>query len=53
MTQVTVEFHEQPENCLMVLLHELPPDDALIESHRQGWTTILDLFVHYQRANRS
>jgi len=52
-SQVTVEFHEQAENCLLVLLHELPPDDALVESHRQGWTTILDLFVEQQRANRS
>ena len=52
-SQVTVEFYEQAENCLMVLLHELPPDDALVESHRQGWTTILDLFVQYQQANRS
>ena len=53
-SQVTVEFYEQAENCLLVLLHELPPDDALVESHRQGWTTILDLFAHAlrQQANR-
>ncbi len=52
-SQVTVEFYAQAGNCLMVLLHELPPDDALVEDHRQGWTTILDLFVEQQRANRS
>ena len=54
-SQVTVEFCEQAENCSLVLLHELPPDDVIVESHRQGWTTILDLFVHAlrQQASRS
>jgi uncharacterized protein YndB with AHSA1/START domain len=42
-SQVTVEFHVQGENCLMVLMHELPPDEALIEDHRMGWTTVLNL----------
>src|SRR5260221_13019344 len=43
-SQVTIELYEQAENCLMVLLHELPPDDALYEDHRKGWTAVLDLF---------
>ena len=34
LSQVTVEFYEQAGNCLMVLLHDLPPDDALFEDHR-------------------
>jgi len=42
---VTVEFHAQGENCLMVLFHELPPDDVIFEDHRQGWTTVLDLLA--------
>ena len=50
-SQVTVEFYEQGENCLMVLLHELPPDDAIIEDHRQGWTAILDLLAQQQKAS--
>jgi uncharacterized protein YndB with AHSA1/START domain len=44
-SQVTVEFYAQGENCLMVLLHELPPDEAIIEAHRHGWTTTLDLLA--------
>jgi uncharacterized protein YndB with AHSA1/START domain len=51
-SQVTVEFHEQGEQCLMVLLHDLPPDDAIFEDHRRGWTTILDLLVRDQQANK-
>ncbi len=51
-SQVTVEFHEQAENCLVVLRHELPPDDALVEGHRQGWTSILDHFVQEQSTNK-
>jgi hypothetical protein len=37
----------------MVLMHELPPDEALIEDHRQGWNEIFDLFEQEQKANRS
>lgn len=44
-SQVTLEFHPQGENCLMVLMHDLPPDDALFADHQNGWTTVLDLFV--------
>jgi uncharacterized protein YndB with AHSA1/START domain len=47
-SQVTVEFSEQAGNCLMVLLHDLPPDDVIFEDHRQGWTTVLDLLVQHQ-----
>lgn len=52
-SQVTIEFYQQGENCLMVLLHDLPPDDALIESHRQGWGTVLDLFTRQQKVNQA
>jgi uncharacterized protein YndB with AHSA1/START domain len=45
-SQVTVEFYDQADKCLMVLLHELPPDEALLEDHRKGWETILDLLAH-------
>jgi uncharacterized protein YndB with AHSA1/START domain len=48
-SQVTVEFYEQEGMCLMVLSHELPPDDALIEDHRKGWTTILNLLAEQQK----
>jgi uncharacterized protein YndB with AHSA1/START domain len=47
---VTVEFREQGENCLLVLRHDLPPDEKLFEEHRQGWTDILDLLA--QRLKR-
>ncbi len=50
-SQVTVEFHEQAGNCLLVLLHELPPDDEIVADHRRGWTTILDLLAQAQKAN--
>ena len=50
-SQVTVEFHDQAGDCLMVLLHDLPPDEAIFESHRKGWTAILDLFVQHQKTN--
>lgn len=50
-SQVTIEFYMQGENCLMVLLHDLPPDDAIFEDHRKGWTTVLDLLTEVQRAN--
>jgi uncharacterized protein YndB with AHSA1/START domain len=50
-SQVTVEFHEQGENCLMTLQHELPPDDAIFEDHRNGWAAVLDLFAENQQAN--
>ena len=49
-SQVTVEFYEQAANCLIVLIHDLPPDEALYEDHRQGWGHILDLLA--QAANR-
>ena len=42
---VTVEFHEQDGNCLLILRHDLPPDEKLFEMHRQGWTDILDLLA--------
>ncbi len=51
-SQVTVEFYAQAENCLLVLLHELPPDETLFEDHRQGWTTILDLLAQVRDASR-
>lgn len=44
-SEVTVEFYEQDGQCLMVLSHELPPDEALFEDHRKGWTAILDLLA--------
>ncbi len=51
-SQVTVEFYEQAGKCLMVLLHDLPPDDVIFEDHRKGWTTVLDLLVQHQAANK-
>ena len=50
-TQVTVEFYEQGEDCLMVLLHELPPNQGMFEDHRNGWATVLDLFAENQKTN--
>ena len=50
-SQVTVEFYEQAENCLMVLIHELPADDELYEDHRKGWATILDLFMQHLKSS--
>ncbi len=47
-SRVTIELYEQGENCLMVLLHDLPPDNAIFEDHRKGWTNVLDLFVQQQ-----
>ena len=39
---VTLEFYEQADQCLLVLQHDLPPDEAIFEDHRRGWTVILD-----------
>ncbi len=50
-SQVTVEFHEQGEDCLMVLLHDLPPDEAIFEDHRNGWAIVLDLLAEVQKAD--
>ena len=50
VSQVTVEFYQQAENCLMVLVHDLPPDEAVFEDHRQGWNEILDLLEREQQA---
>ena len=44
---VTVEFHKQDENCLMVLHHDLPSDEKLFEEHREGWTDIMDLLAQH------
>ena len=52
-SQVTVELFAQGKDCLMVLVHELPPDEALFEDHRKGWITILDLFVQQRRAGEA
>jgi uncharacterized protein YndB with AHSA1/START domain len=49
VSQVTVEFFQQAENCLMVLIHELPPDEAMVEDHRLGWNAIIDLLVQTHR----
>jgi len=51
-SQVTVEFHEQGEHCFMVLIHDLPDDEALYEDHRKGWTVIMDRLVEAQRMNK-
>jgi uncharacterized protein YndB with AHSA1/START domain len=48
---VTVEFQEQTDHCLMVLLHELPEDDAIFRDHNRGWSVILDRFMDAQKAN--
>jgi uncharacterized protein YndB with AHSA1/START domain len=48
LSQVTIELYAQAENCLMVLMHELPPDDLIFEDHRNGWSTVLDLLVQEQ-----
>jgi uncharacterized protein YndB with AHSA1/START domain len=50
-SQVTVEFYEQAGNCLMVLLHDLPPDETIFEDHRQGWTTVLNLLAQQHKAH--
>jgi uncharacterized protein YndB with AHSA1/START domain len=52
-SQVTVEFYEQADNCLMVLMHELPEDDPLFQDHRRGWGLILERFADAQRHNQS
>lgn len=49
-SQVTVEFHQEAENCLMVLTHELPPDEEILRAHEAGWTGILDLLVQQQNS---
>lgn len=48
-SQVTVEFSPQGENCLMTLVHDLPPDQALYDDHQRGWTTIFDLLEQHQK----
>jgi len=50
---VTVELHEQAEKCLLVLRHDLPPDDMIFEKHRQGWTSILDLLAQQQKRQKA
>ena len=50
-SEVTVEFHQQAEKCLMVLLHELPPDEAIFEDHRKGWAAVFDLFAQEQQSS--
>ncbi len=51
-SHVTVEFYQQADKCLMVLMHDLPPDEALIEDHRQGWTEIFDWFEQEQKEQK-
>jgi len=48
-SQVTVEFHPQADLCLMVLVHDLPEDDAIYHDHLRGWSVILDRFAEAQR----
>lgn len=45
LSQVTIEFHRQGEGCLMVLRHDLPPDETLFADHQKGWTAVLDLLA--------
>src|SRR5579859_8152200 len=52
-SQVTVEFYEQADNCLMVLLHDLPGDDAMFKDHLRGWTLILDRLMDAQKASKA
>ena len=40
-TLVTVEFRPVPGGTEVVLTHELLPDDAAAEMHRQGWIACL------------
>jgi len=47
---VTVEFFEQADQCLVVLLHELPEDDAIFHDQERGWTLILERLLHAQSA---
>ena len=51
-SEVTVEFYEQGDHCLMVLLHELPDDEAIFRDHERGWTVILNRLMNAQKANR-
>ncbi len=53
LSQVTVEFYQQADHCLIVLLHDLPDDDATFKDHRRGWTLILDRLTDAQRANEA
>ncbi|HEX6384604.1 MAG TPA: SRPBCC domain-containing protein [Anaerolineae bacterium] len=41
-SRVTVAFYEQGKSCLVVLVHELLPDERAVENHRAGWTDILN-----------
>jgi uncharacterized protein YndB with AHSA1/START domain len=53
LSQVTVEFHEQANHCLLVLLHDLPEDDATFADHERGWTLILERLADAQGSNRA
>jgi uncharacterized protein YndB with AHSA1/START domain len=46
-SQVTVEFYEQAGNCLMVILHDLPPDEAIFADHTKGWAGVMDLLAQH------
>lgn len=39
-SRVTVELHPHPEGTRLVLIHDHLPDDV-VESHRDGWDTML------------
>ncbi len=52
-SQVTVEFHQQADNCLMVLLHDLPDDGALFNDHLRGWAVILHRLMDAQRTSEA
>jgi len=49
---VTVEFHKQADSCLMVLIHDLPPDNVIFDDHRRGWSLILDRFAEAYSARK-
>jgi uncharacterized protein YndB with AHSA1/START domain len=44
-SQVSVEFTQKAGNCVVVLIHDLPDDEAILSDHQSGWLVILQRFV--------
>ena len=44
-SRVTITFRTQQSGCLIVLLHELLPNDVALQAHRAGWSDILEKFA--------
>ena len=44
-SQVSVEFTKQDGRCAVILIHDLPDDEAIFRDHQRGWLVIWQRFV--------